>query len=841
MRGLGTDRFLQKIEAARRNDREDETTYGRHLLRYAIDPLEKGIREFLAEAETGKAGRRRKAVHYLRLVNPDVAAVLTLRVILSRISMKDATVTRTALQIAAALEHEVKFQALHAEQPALLEAVKRRMVKTHSTHRGYRMKTLAKAADRHASTDKPWPVRDCLHLGIALLHLVEVTTGIIKITHRFIPRRGKAVTKGVGKRQEYVEPSEKTVTWITKKVEWDQVLYPLSLPMVAPPLPWTSPMVGGYHTDAVPRLPMVKPLPRSQGRTCITPKGHQPGYRHDAYLDELAAAWDDMPTVIEAINAVQATPWRINTAVLPVLQQAIDQGQSIGKLPPGERLPKPPCPECGSLVGPEHPCFQDPEVLKAWKRKTHLLHNSDVGRRARLIQARQIERIANRFKDAAAIWFPHQMDFRGRLYPVPMLLNPQGNDIARGLLTFAEGQPINDHQAAGWLAIHGANVYGIDKVGFEDRIAWVQQHEDRILAIADDPWADLWWTEADKPWQFLAFCFEWQAFQQHGLGFVSSLPVAMDGSCNGLQHFSAMLRDPVGGLATNLTPTLEPQDIYQIVADRTEGLLIKAQHDAEPEEVEMINHWLQLGINRKTVKRSVMVVPYSGTRWSCREYIQDWLVEELEARRQRGEECPPWEGRDLFQASNFLTRHVWEAIGRTVVAAREVMAWLQKAARRTAKEELSIYWTTPVGFPVRQDYREMNSRVVETLIGDRIFKPRLQEETEKMDKDAQANGISPNFVHSLDAAALQLSVVYAKEAGLTSFSMVHDSYAAPAAHADTLAACLREAFVDIYEQSDPLEDLKASLEAIIGEPLPALPAKGSLDLGQVRESPFFFA
>jgi DNA-directed RNA polymerase len=39
--------------------------------------------------------------------------------------------------------------------------------------------------------------------------------------------------------------------------------------------------------------------------------------------------------------------------------------------------------------------------------------------------------------------------------------------------------------------------------------------------------------------------------------FVSHLPVAFDGSCNGLQNYSMMLRDEVGGAATNLVPSRE--------------------------------------------------------------------------------------------------------------------------------------------------------------------------------------------------------------------------------------------------------------------------------------------
>ncbi|MDO3385991.1 hypothetical protein QWI17_09095, partial [Gilvimarinus sp. SDUM040013] len=104
------------------------------------------------------------------------------------------------------------------------------------------------------------------------------------------------------------------------------------------------------------------------------------------------------------------------------------------------------------------------------------------------------------------------------------------------------------------------------------------------LAIAADPfqargWADHVGAQAiDKPWQFLAFCLEWKGYCEHGDRFVSKLPIAMDGSCSGIQHFSAMLRDEVGGAAVNLVPSDLPADVYGLVAKK---VIERAIHDAK--------------------------------------------------------------------------------------------------------------------------------------------------------------------------------------------------------------------------------------------------------------------
>ncbi|MFO7945906.1 MAG: DNA-directed RNA polymerase, partial [Armatimonadota bacterium] len=102
------------------------------------------------------------------------------------------------------------------------------------------------------------------------------------------------------------------------------------------------------------------------------------------------------------------------------------------------------------------------------------------------------------------------------------------------------------------------------------------------------------------------------------------LPVAADGSCNGLQNFSALLRDKVGGKATNLLPTDIPEDIYSEVASVvTKKLKEKA---LDPEDTHAAE-WLRIGVSRKITKKPVMTLPYGSTLSSCTESVEEWLME----------------------------------------------------------------------------------------------------------------------------------------------------------------------------------------------------------------------
>ena len=295
--------------------------------------------------------------------------------------------------------------------------------------------------------------------------------------------------------------------------------------------------------------------------------------------------------------------------------------------------------------------------------------------------------------------------------------------------------------AVKWLAIHGSNCFGNDKVSLDDRYSWVLQHQDDIRRCAEDPYDNRWWTEADGPWGFLAFCFEWRGYLDEGLAFISHLPIAMDGTCNGLQIFSLILRDEVGGHAVNLTPTDTPQDIYGIVAAKVK-LALEAQaakpvdgadifakgESAKPlyNETVCARFLLGLDISRKMTKRQVMVLPYGGTFDSCREYTEAWLKEQAYADSTMPIEMP--NGYTLRSVARYLAERIWDAIGATVIKAREAMTFLQDTAAVLNKADLPIRWTTPVGFPVQQCYREQKGKRVKTRVGDSIIYLTINEE-----------------------------------------------------------------------------------------------------------------
>jgi DNA-directed RNA polymerase len=580
-----------------------------------------------------------------------------------------------------------------------------------------------------------------------------------------------------------------------------------------------------------------------------------------------------MSPVYEAVNIAQRTPWRINARILDVMQTMWDADMHHGGIPNRDDLPMPVCPRCGKV--PEkrehkhtddiaHECFRDPLVFKAWNHEARMTHRQNARLVSHRLMLMKILWTAGKLKDAPRIYFPYQIDFRGRLYAIPQFLNPQGSDLAKGLLEFAEAKPIMSKEAADWLAIHVANTWGEDKISFGDRVQWVKDHEDMLRAVVLNPLSNLEWTDADSPFCFLSAAIDWVGYLDEGFGHLSRTPIAQDGTCSGLQHYSALLRDEVGGKAVNLLPSVKPQDVYAVVADKAlENMKALTVHD---DNYEMAQKWINSGIiNRKTTKRAVMTLPYGVTYRSARNYIRDYILDVQENHPEK----IPWEPDELGSAISYLSTAVWEAIGEVVIAAPKAMKWLREVGKAAVNLDANapVYWRSPSGLPILQTYKDLEYRRVKTILSGNVLintgadcAGSLEEKSvridltmaepgDTVDKHRQISAFAPNFIHALDASALVFAVVKAyHDDGIQSYALIHDSFGTHAGgegcgDSARLAKSLRKAFIDMYRTHDVLQNLLDGLnlpsEAL--EQVLPIPAKGGLNLNDIEQSPYFFA
>nr|WP_316628324.1 DNA-directed RNA polymerase [uncultured Brevundimonas sp.] len=758
-------------------EQEGDLPPGRQLVRLAIEPTAEAFADFKDRALNGAAVSV-DAADILCSIGDEEAAALTARVVMHA-AAEGMMLTATALRVADAMIDHIQLLSVRQRS---VKALKTHLLKQGRKSQTKRRRRNLRGFYERMGADRTFTMKQRLRAGVKAIELFCDATGLFVID-----------TTGFGKRR--IRPTEAVHKWLEQQHARCELLSPIHLPMIVPPRRWVSPHRGGYITKH-PGNRLVKQADRKY---------------HEQIRDV------EMPAVYDAVNAVQSTPWRINTRLYEIVRSIWDGGGLLGGLP--ERNPQP---------VPVRPVTDDEEVIGRWKREAMNIYDANNKQVAQRISMSQRLWIAEKSKDEEEIFFPHALDFRGRVYPIPVGgPNPQGDDLSKALLEFARGEPITD-QGAQWLAIHLANQFGQDKLPFEERVDWVFANEAMILDSARDPLdGERFWATADNPFLALAACFEWLGYFENGGDWITHLPIHLDGSNSGLQHFSALLRDPVGGAAVNLVPQDRPADIYSDVAR-----LAQAKVDASDDE--NVRLWLDGKVTRKVAKRPTMTFTYSATRYGMLDQIYQTLREiDRDGQHIDG---------DNYAASFAMSHVLWDSIRETVIAASAAMDWLRQAARVMTKAGKPIWWTTPAGLPVLQDYPNTRRDMIRVYHQNKEMRLIVHADDKGIDGRRQANAIAPNVIHSFDAAHL-MDVANRCHAQAIDLAVVHDSFGCLASRAYEMRGILRDSFADQYSV-DRLAELRDELLAQLPEEfhgqLPPLPPFGDLDIEAIRRSEYLF-
>jgi DNA-directed RNA polymerase len=811
MRGAAITRFHTRHNKAIEKKFFGESAAGMTIIKQIVQPFSDAINAWTDEALTGATGRRSTAALLVReFDDTDAMAYIFAKSVINAVPMlqnKAGTASRTGVVMTAtnAIHDELRLRWFNKNHNLIF----RRIMKDCDTRNlvRQRRKELYKKEFTRRQIEwvaDNWHTKNRVHLGMRLLEIFKEVTGMVKFSE---------VRMSNGKRRAIVEATPEMLELLRERLERCEHMFPIFYPMVVKPRPWTNDMLVGssYLSNNVQPYKLIKRAKMN-------------------YLRELENT--DISVTLNAVNALQETPWRVNTEMLEALRWVYDNSLQVDKLPPADDLDLPPIP----------PNIEDEKVRKQNAAACAHIHNQNrkfVSKRLALLQVMQL---ADKFKDFEELFFPHDLCSRGRAYPKPHYLNPQGPAYVRSLLEFSEGKPIETEEQVEYIAIVGANAWGHDKLPMKERIQWVWDNEDMFVQIADNWKEDRRWFDADSPFEFLRFCIEWRGLNDTGVGYYSHMPINFDATCSGLQHFSALLKDRTGGFNVNLTSCEERQDIYGAVAKKAKAAI---EADLNTQKAVLARAALELKVDRKLCKRPVMIVPYSGTFKACMRYVQ----EHYDEMRDAGVRMPLRDDDISYRLVPYVARKVWDSISETVVAAREAMDWITKIARLVTKNEnpLPFMWSTPTGFVVQQSKYRMDRHSVQTMIDGRMLKVEFLTDSKVLDANKNAQSLSPNFIHSMDAAHLQITINKALNTGKDmSFCMIHDSFGVHAADMDVfLKDCIKPSFYDMYKDGDVLQKFLDEVSPLIPDKakdkIPPLPQLGDLDVSEVLRSEFFFS
>jgi DNA-directed RNA polymerase len=433
-----------------------------------------------------------------------------------------------------------------------------------------------------------------------------------------------------------------------------------------------------------------------------------------------------------------------------------------------------------------------------------------------------------------------------------------------------------------------------DKIPLKDRFMWAMDNEEILLSYAESPKVHQGWMKADKPWQFLAACVElknlriWQSLERGGnwedFSYESSLEVYIDGSNNGSQHLSALTTDEETAVHVNLVPSELPGDLYKYVADHVWDTLkeivsemdnytmeacnkfidtlidfkkqIYATEPRSEQRKELVDeikqykemhketaekaapiYWMRITDSkhkRKIVKRNVMTLPYGGTAYGLGQQQID------DAKKHGIDEL-------LFMEHKwgaYMGRLVYEDCKISLRRPMQLLSVFEEAGRNAEADGRFLSWTVPVtNFPVVQNYTEGKVKKIWVQYGppsgERLstgyYRNTLQLaicfiEDQIPSKGKQAQGASPNAIHSLDAAHLAITCARAEYPITT----IHDSFGCLLADMPDLFRLIRHTFLELYN-ADPLGCIMEEIEGDISNV-----QFGNLDLSLILDSEYCF-
>jgi DNA-directed RNA polymerase len=561
------------------------------------------------------------------------------------------------------------------------------------------------------------------------------------------------------------------------------------LPMIAKPEPWKD--FRGAYLRVPANVMRMKDF-----------YGLQDVYIHAAIEN------GDIDQVLGALNVLGQTPWRINRRLLEVMIEVWNTGEPLTNFPPANPVMDYP---------PQPDETADDPTKRKWRYHMRQLNNIKSGYQSNRCHINLQLEVAASYC-GYDLYFPHNMDFRGRAYPIPGIVNHMGADNARSLFMFAKGKELG-LEGLKWLNVHLANTFGFDKASLEKRRQFAIDHiQDIRDSVANPLNGDRWWMKAEDPWQCLATCMELVAAldSPDPSKFVSHLPIHQDGTCNGLQHYAALGGDILGATQVNLVPGEKPADIYAEVAK-----LVQIETEKDAAEGHPMAKALDGLISRKVVKQPVMTNVYGVT-----------FIGALEQVKKRLDEIIPFDPDAEFtnrQLATYIARNIFKVFGNMFAGATSIQLWLAQCAgiisssvspeqiekasavlqgkplkeqtKRKGVKSISlqsaVVWTTPLNLPVVQPYRKPQQRVMTTRLQSISMKAPVASVT--VLKRKQMAGFPPNFIHSLDATHMMLSALKCDEVGL-SFASVHDSFWTHAGDVPKMNAILRDAFVHMHSE-----------------------------------------
>jgi hypothetical protein len=355
----------------------------------------------------------------------------------------------------------------------------------------------------------------------------------------------------------------------------------------------------------------------------------------------------------------------------------------------------------------------------------------------------QARKVLTEYKDKE-FRFVWQFDKRGRVYSKGYDINVQGNTYRKASLKFAKTEKVSD-KGMYWLKVDIANHYGLDKLSFDERVAFVDENEAILEAKADLAEESLLYIEALKAYR--------KAQAGEAIGHI----VRLDATASGPQIMSVLARDEIGMRNLNVLGNKRADlytDIAKIMYENTKDSDIWKKFNGDFAKI------------RKVVKKAIMTSYYNS---------------EAKPKELFGEDTP--ELREFYKALDIVTpgaRKIQKIINDCWSNERDCNSW-------TLPDSHTAYCPVTKTLESRLEIPEISAKIVYT-------------HTVKRANDAEKRSLCPNVIHSIDAWICRQVIKSLADKGIE-VSPIHDSFGVHPNYCDELRRAYKACLARLYREN----------------------------------------
>lgn len=347
-------------------------------------------------------------------------------------------------------------------------------------------------------------------------------------------------------------------------------------------------------------------------------------------------------------------------------------------------------------------------------------------------------------------YFKWAYDKRGRVYSRGYHIQIQANEYHKACLAFSKSVDLTD-RGWYWLKVDIANAFGLDKLTWNERVAYVDEHITDMLADIDG-----WSEKADEP---LLAKSALLAYQESLATGKSNHIVRLDATTSGAQLMSVLTRDIEAMEKLNVLGSGTRWDFYTLVAKEVYARTSDSKLWGDNPNFKEI---------RKLCKKAIMTSLYNS-------------------------EAKPAEffGKDTKELQEF-----YNVLDEVVPGAMKLKSYINSL---WSDKVLANSWYLPDGHYAYCPVMVQDKKRVEI----KEMKGGTATMTVVCDVNKASNephrSLTPNVVHSIDAVVMRWVVEMLDEKGIQ-VSPIHDSFGVHANHCDALREAYRKCLARLYKE-----------------------------------------